>query len=162
MPSPRAEVTVYSPLFDTFRQTLQGPNVSIGRASECSIPIKDRFLSRKHAEIITSGERWILKDLGSVNGTYVNGSRVVKDVVLKAGDRIRMGDSEIVFDTPEANTDRYLAVADTAVRPSIAIPIAEIDHHKQTPDVARLQTLNALAICCATLLRLVACEESSS
>ncbi|MBK5259060.1 MAG: FHA domain-containing protein, partial [Thermoanaerobaculia bacterium] len=58
---PRAEVTVYSPLFSPFKQPLQGVNVSIGRASECSIPIKDRYLSRKHAEIIASGATWLLK-----------------------------------------------------------------------------------------------------
>ena len=52
--APRAEVTVYSPLFSPFRHQLQGPSVSIGRASDCSIPIKDRYLSRKHAEIATS------------------------------------------------------------------------------------------------------------
>ena len=50
--APRAEVTVYSPLFSPFRQQLQGSAVSIGRASDCSIPVKDRYLSRKHAEIV--------------------------------------------------------------------------------------------------------------
>ncbi|HEY8711858.1 MAG TPA: FHA domain-containing protein, partial [Thermoanaerobaculia bacterium] len=78
--SPRAEVTVYSPLFAPFRQPLNGANVSIGRASECTIPIRDRYLSRKHAEIIAVGNNWVLKDLGSANGTYLNGARVEKDV----------------------------------------------------------------------------------
>ena len=68
---PRAEVTVYSPLFSPFRHTLDGSAVSIGRASDCSIPIKDRYLSRKHAEIIAVGAAWVLKDLGSANGTYL-------------------------------------------------------------------------------------------
>src|SRR5215213_9650065 len=76
----RAEVIIHSPLFSPFRQNLDGPTVSIGRASECTIPIKDRFLSRKHAELVTVGDTWVLKDLGSANGTYVNGSRVSKDV----------------------------------------------------------------------------------
>jgi serine phosphatase RsbU (regulator of sigma subunit) len=143
---PRAEVTVHSPLFSSFRHTLQGPVVSIGRASECAIPIKDRFLSRKHAEIVAEGDRWILKDLGSVNGTYINGSRVVKNVLLKGGDRIRLGDSEIVFETPENPTDKFLAVADTAERPSISIPVTEINHPRvEATDVSRLQTLTALA-----------------
>lgn len=143
---PRAEVIVHSPLFSPFRQTLQGPTVSIGRASECTIPIKDRFLSRKHAEIVMAGDRWILKDLGSANGTYLNGTRVEKDTVLKAGDRIRLGDSEIVFEAQEHNTDRFFAVEDTAERPSISIPVTDIDHRRgESRDVARLQTLTALA-----------------
>ena len=79
---PRAEVTVYSPLLSPFRQPLQGTMVSIGRASDCSIPIKDRYLSRKHAEIIVVSGKWMLKDLGSANGTYLNGARVEHDELL--------------------------------------------------------------------------------
>ncbi|HET7704989.1 MAG TPA: SpoIIE family protein phosphatase [Thermoanaerobaculia bacterium] len=143
---PKAEVTVHSPLFSPFRQPLHESPVSIGRASDCSIPIKDRYLSRRHAELIVVDGSWLLKDLGSVNGTYLNGARVERDTLLRAGDRIRMGDTEIVFETAEHNTDRFLAIADTAERPSIAIPVHEIDRAAaEAGDVARLQTLNTLA-----------------
>src|SRR5213595_3042614 len=121
--SSRAEVTVYSPLFSPFRQQLQDETVSIGRASDCTIPIKDRYLSRRHAEIISTDGQWILKDLGSANGTYLNGSRVERELRLRAGDRIRLGDTEIVFETSEHNTDRFLAVADTAASATISIPV---------------------------------------
>lgn len=145
---PRAEVTIYSPLFSPFRQPLQGEAVSIGRASDCSIPIKDRYLSRKHAEIIAVGSTWMLKDLGSANGTYLNGSRVERDELLKTGDRIRLGDTEIVFETSGVSTDRFIAVADTAgaaSSPTIAIPVGEISDRPEEQDVARLQTLTLLA-----------------
>lgn len=144
--TPRAEVTVYSPLFSPFRQPLQGPAVSIGRASDCSIPIKDRYLSRKHAEIIAAeGNTWILKDLGSANGTYLNGSRVERDEQLKTGDRIRLGDTEIVFETSERSTDRFIAVAESAISATIAIPVHDIADKPEEKDVARLQTLTMLA-----------------
>lgn len=143
--TPRAEVTVYSPLFSPFRQPLQGPAVSIGRASDCSIPIKDRYLSRKHAEIIANGNSWILKDLGSANGTYLNGSRVERDEQLKTGDRIRLGDTEIVFETSERSTDRFIAVAESAISATIAIPVHDIADKPEAQDVARLQTLTLLA-----------------
>jgi phosphoserine phosphatase RsbU/P len=143
--APRAEVTVYSPLFSPFRQPLQGPAVSIGRASDCSIPIKDRYLSRKHAEIIANGNSWILKDLGSANGTYLNGSRVERDEQLKTGDRIRLGDTEIVFETSERSTDRFIAVAESAISATIAIPVHDIADKPEEKDVARLQTLTLLA-----------------
>ncbi|MFP5246466.1 MAG: SpoIIE family protein phosphatase, partial [Thermoanaerobaculia bacterium] len=144
--APRAEVTVYSPLFSPFRQPLQGKAVSIGRASDCSIPIKDRYLSRKHAEIIADGNVWILKDLGSANGTYLNGTRVERDEKLKTGDRIRLGDTEIVFETSERiSTDRFIAVADAAASPTISIPVHEIADKPEAQDVARLQTLTLLA-----------------
>ncbi|HEV2720940.1 MAG TPA: SpoIIE family protein phosphatase [Thermoanaerobaculia bacterium] len=144
--APRAEVTVYSPLFSPFRHQLEGQSVSIGRASDCSIPIKDRYLSRKHAEIVLLQGKWILKDCGSANGTYLNGVRVERDHPLRGGDRIRLGDTEIVFETSEHNTDRFLAVAETPANTTIAIPIHEIDTLRaETGDLVKLATLNALA-----------------
>ncbi|HKS24119.1 MAG TPA: SpoIIE family protein phosphatase [Thermoanaerobaculia bacterium] len=144
--APRAEVTVYSPLFSPFRHQLEGQSVSIGRASDCSIPIKDRYLSRKHAEIVAAHGHWVLKDCGSANGTYLNGVRVERDHPLRGGDRIRLGDTELVFETQEHNTDRFLAVAETPANTTIAIPIHDIDTLKtQTGDLVKLATLNALA-----------------
>src|SRR5687768_8217840 len=144
---PPAEVTIYSPLFSPFRQPLEGSAVSIGRASDCSIPIKDRYLSRKHAEIIAVGTAWMLKDLGSANGTYLNGSRVERDELLKGGDRIRLGDTEIVFETSGTSTDRFFAVADgmQGTSPTIAIPVGDIPDRPEEKDIARLQTLTLLA-----------------
>ena len=141
----RAEVTVYSPLFTPFRQPLEGKAVSIGRASDCSIPVKDRYLSRRHAEIIAHPEGWVLKDLGSANGTYVNGSRVERDVPLKPGDRIRLGDTEILFETPERSTDRLLAVSENVASPTIAIPVNDISDRLEAQEPSRLQTLTLLA-----------------
>ncbi len=143
---PRAEVTIHSPLLTPFRQQLRVEGISIGRASECTIPIRDRYLSRKHAEIVAVGANWILKDLGSVNGTYLNGARVQKDTLLSSGDRIRLGDTEIIFVSSEQTTDRYLAIGDSAIQPSISIPIQDIDTSvEEAVDMPRLQTLNRLA-----------------
>lgn len=143
---PKAEVTIYSPLVTPFRKALDTEAVSIGRASECTIPVKDRYLSRKHAELIVDSGHWVLKDLGSANGTYLNGERVQHDILLKTGDRIRLGDTELVFEAGEHKTDKFVAISDTVTRPTIAIPIHEIDSvHPEAQDVSRLQTLNALA-----------------
>lgn len=143
--SAHAEVTVYSPLFSPFRQQLQGSNVSIGRASDCTIPIKDRYLSRKHAEIVSAAGEWVLKDCGSANGTYLNGSRVERDHRLHNGDRIRLGDTEILFETAEHNTDRVLAVADRAAATTIAIAAHDSDIKADTGDLSRLRILTQLA-----------------
>src|SRR4051812_49597747 len=96
--APRAEVTVYSPLFSPFRQQLQGIAVSIGRASDCSIPVKDRYLSRKHAEIVADHGSWILKDCGSANGTYLNRNRVARDHPLRTRDPIPLAATGNLFD----------------------------------------------------------------
>jgi phosphoserine phosphatase RsbU/P len=149
---PRAEVTVYSPLFTPFRKALEDEAVSIGRASECTIPIKDRYLSRKHAEIALIDNAWTIRDLGSANGTYLNGSKLERDTPLRSGDRIRLGDTELVYESEEHKTDRHFAIAaDTVTRPTIAIAINDLEEamrpqlRPDSGDVERLQTLNALA-----------------
>lgn len=68
----------------------------IGRGSE-RLPLSDNTVSRRHAELHPRGNEWILKDLGSSNGTWVNGIRVSNTYNLKLGDQIRVGRSLLVF-----------------------------------------------------------------
>jgi sigma-B regulation protein RsbU (phosphoserine phosphatase) len=144
-PNPPAEVTIYSPLTAPARHTLDRLITSIGRASECAIPIKDRYLSRHHAEIVSSEGRWLLKDCGSANGTYLNGVRVEQDSPIQGGDRIRLGDTEIVFET-EHHTDRMLSVGENVHSATIAIPVVDIDQIEEAGDPTRLRILNLLAM----------------
>lgn len=148
-PPPPAEVTVFCPMIAPARYQLSaGPDpITIGRAMECTIPIKDRYLSRRHAEIVDARGAWLLKDCGSANGTWINGERVERDHELRPGDRIRLGDTEIVFQS-EAATDRMVAIDDSRVMSTISIPIAEIEVQAEPQDersLERLQILNALA-----------------
>ncbi len=48
-------------------------------------------MSRRHAQLWRAGERWFLRDLGSRNGTRVNGMRVLEDVEVRPGDRLSLG-----------------------------------------------------------------------
>lgn len=142
-----AELTVISPMFPPAKHFLGTSATTLGRAAECTIPIRDRYLSRKHAEIIPQGSVWLLKDCGSANGTFINGVRVKDEHPLRSGDRIRIGDTELIFQS-EATTDRFLAVADSRVTPAISIPIKDLD--RATPalsqtSINRLQVLNLLA-----------------
>lgn len=141
--APRAEVIIQSPAAPVFRQQLVGEGVSIGRASDCTIPIKDRYLSRKHAEITLVNGDWVLRDCASANGTFLNGARLDYDRPLRTGDRIRIGDTEILFETSEHNTDRILAIADTAAKTTIAVPVSDIA--RDGGDLEKLQTLTRLA-----------------
>src|SRR5689334_10062957 len=68
----------------------------IGRESR-QLPLTDNTVSRRHAELFPRGGEWILRDLGSSNGSYVNGVRVDNTNVLKLGDQIRVGKSILVF-----------------------------------------------------------------
>ncbi len=68
----------------------------IGRESR-AIPMSDNTVSRRHCELVPHDGQWILKDLGSSNGTYVNGLRVDNTYALKLGDQIRVGKTLLVF-----------------------------------------------------------------
>lgn len=69
---------------------------AIGRDSR-QIPLTDTTTSRRHADLIPTDGEWILHDLGSSNGTYINGIRVNNKQTLKLGDQIRVGRSLLVF-----------------------------------------------------------------
>ena len=75
---------------------ITAPSVVLGRSKEVGIRVADEGVSRRHAEIrLEDGEYWVV-DLGSMNGTSVNGNRVDR-VQLRDGDRIALGSTEVVF-----------------------------------------------------------------
>jgi serine phosphatase RsbU (regulator of sigma subunit) len=71
---------------------LDRPVTTIGRSSMNDLPIADKMLSRQHARIFRDGNGGlVIEDLGSRNGTFVNGERLVSQLTLKSGDRITVG-----------------------------------------------------------------------
>jgi Nif-specific regulatory protein len=81
---------------DVFR-LVPGQSVTIGRAPTNQIVLHDDRCSRTHAELFMSGGQWVLRDLDSRNGTSVGTSMVKGDYVLKAGDVVRIGRSQLAF-----------------------------------------------------------------
>jgi hypothetical protein len=68
----------------------------IGRSRSCDLRVPSGDASRRHAEITATLEGYLLRDLGSTNGTFVNGEQV-REHVLQPGDRIQIADSTITF-----------------------------------------------------------------
>jgi signal transduction histidine kinase len=68
----------------------------VGRDSR-QLPLSDNTVSRRHAELVPGDDGWVLRDLGSSNGTYINGLRVTNRYILKLGDQIRVGRTLMVF-----------------------------------------------------------------
>jgi pSer/pThr/pTyr-binding forkhead associated (FHA) protein len=68
----------------------------IGRSRECDIQISDPNASRRHAEIRRDGDTFSVVDLGSTNGTDLNGRRTQR-ATLSDGDRITIGTTDLVF-----------------------------------------------------------------
>jgi len=75
-------------------------STTLGRAAGNGIVINSVRVSRKHARLLRQGWRVILEDLGSTNGTYLNGERVRAPVELRDEDRITVGDVVLVFHDP--------------------------------------------------------------
>ena len=65
-------------------------NVDLGREGKLRIP-SDRFISRRHVLIEVQDPRLFLEDLGSTNGTYLNGKRMSAPAPLRRGDRVQAG-----------------------------------------------------------------------
>ncbi|HET8644457.1 MAG TPA: SpoIIE family protein phosphatase [Vicinamibacteria bacterium] len=83
--------------------------VTIGRARESDIFLPDQWLSRQHAEIQRREGAFFLLDLGSKNGTLVNGERVRQQRRLQPGDVIALGEHYLTFSAEEADDDYELA-----------------------------------------------------
>lgn len=69
---------------------LEKPVLLIGRDEDCDVVVPDRRVSRKHASISLQGEGYILKDLGSRNGTFINGQELQGARALQDGDEIQL------------------------------------------------------------------------
>jgi pSer/pThr/pTyr-binding forkhead associated (FHA) protein len=65
--------------------------VEIGRAASCAIRPEDTYISQEHARISNRNGSWVLEDLGSTNGTYLNQRRITVPTEISAGDQIRVG-----------------------------------------------------------------------
>ena len=76
-----------------------GPSgATIGRSRQSDIVIDDANVSRQHAEVRPRGGAWVLTDLGSTNGSRLNGRRITNPEVIQPGDEIEIGTSVITFE----------------------------------------------------------------
>jgi FHA domain/Domain of unknown function (DUF1707) len=69
-----------------------GRSVTVGRSPNCDCVVADASVSRRHLQLSRTDERWLLRDLGSRNGTRVNGVRVTEDAEVRPGDQVSLGD----------------------------------------------------------------------
>jgi hypothetical protein len=70
-----------------------GPEVLIGRAATCQLPLDDTYVSSVHARVTAGHDGLGIEDLGSTNGTYVNSQRVHGSAPLRGGDLIQVGNT---------------------------------------------------------------------
>jgi Protein of unknown function (DUF3662)/FHA domain len=85
-------------LLDGKRMVVGPTGVVLGRSRDCDVVLDDPNVSREHAEIRPRGGAWVLTDLGSTNGSCLNGRRIDRPEVIKPGDEIELGTSIVTFE----------------------------------------------------------------
>jgi hypothetical protein len=113
----RALVVTEGP--DAGRRAVVESEILVGR--EGAVGENDAELSRRHAVVRVQGEGLEIEDLGSLNGTYVNGDRIVEKTVLGPGDKVKMG--QTVFEV-ERDASRSAKTVASPSMPEQAAPLA--------------------------------------
>jgi len=90
--------------------------VVLGRSRDCDLILPDVLLSRRHAELVHGDDGWRLRDLGSLNGTRLNGARLEKDTLLHDGDVVELADWSIAYRDNELPSDPGTSVADARLK----------------------------------------------
>ena len=65
--------------------------VTLGRADDSTLVLTDDYASTRHARLVPQGQDWLVEDLGSTNGTYLSGAKVVRPTPVPVGQPIRIG-----------------------------------------------------------------------
>jgi adenylate cyclase len=98
-----ARITIMGPSGRQERQLFR--HNSLGRHPRNTHQVLDRVVSKEHCHIVLRGEDYVLKDLGSLNGTFVNGERVSSERPLQPGDEITIGSTRIVFEPEQSRAE---------------------------------------------------------
>lgn len=129
-------IFVYPKKGELFQYNLKNEKISLGRSSDNDIPIQDPFCSGHHAFIYASDSRFMVRDNGSKNGTFLNGKRIQGETELKKGDEILIGSTRVVFDKElstnvevtdagpdSANINTIMHIKDVLKKPDISTTI---------------------------------------
>jgi len=77
--------------------TLDDEPITLGRSADAGLTLADQNVSRVHAKLTPVAGRWTIEDVGSKNGTWINGERKHTEQTLNDGDEIKVGSTTIVF-----------------------------------------------------------------
>lgn len=120
-PPPLATVLIRSGGMRGQRLPIRTPVVNIGRADYNDLVFGEESVSASHAKLQRREELWVLTDLGSTNGTFVDGEQVHGEVALMPGSTVRFGDLTLLFDPTDTRGPQPMG-GGTRVAEAIAIP----------------------------------------
>jgi pSer/pThr/pTyr-binding forkhead associated (FHA) protein len=147
------KLTIRSESGESISHDLVEETHTVGRAPENSIRLEDTSVSGRHAELVLVAENCYLKDLGSTNGTQVNGQPVT-EVQLRAGDRIRFGKVDASFECDVISsaqplpqlTETEARPAELSARPADFANASPFPTRKTKRDRARTAVFAAVAV----------------
>jgi pSer/pThr/pTyr-binding forkhead associated (FHA) protein len=101
---------------------MEGDVLTIGREATNAVAINDAEVSRKHAQLVFQGGKYIITDLGSTNGTFVNSQRLTGQHVLQPGEIISLGEQINLLYEVVAVVDPNATIISSAARVSVPPP----------------------------------------
>lgn len=148
--APKLEVTQGENKGETFKVKLQ---TKIGRERDNDVVLLDLKASRYHAEINLKSGQWVLEDLGSANGTLLNGMPVEKGTPLKSGDRITLGETEMIITIPSEDGDAVASIPAPQPAPVPTRPTLQAKPQQQgLPRIAWIAGALMLLVCFAAVV----------
>ena len=120
----------------TMHHRLTGAPAVIGRDATCEITVDDPSTSRHHARFVPTARGYIVEDMGSRNGTFVNNERIEDEREIKQGDYLRIGKIEFSVHTHEDDTTRAIELAEDETRPNKELG-KTIDSHEAADKALR-------------------------
>lgn len=125
----------------------------VGRDADCDVLLTSLSASRKHAALEHTASGWMLKDLASVNGTFVNGKRVT-ETLLANGDAVRFGEVKAVFEI----SDRKSVSGTGNLLQTLSLPPTR----KARPVAAVVATLAGILVLVAATIWARQCDRKPS
>jgi phosphoserine phosphatase RsbU/P len=142
-------VRVTPPDGRAFERRLEEQSVVLGRSSSVELPVHDRAMSRTHARLYRSGDNWLVEDLGSRNGTLVNGQRIDGPTPLGPGAVVRVGDTSITVDGSAAPPSPFHRVGRTLFRSAAELLKEQVPtdvQSRKVDDALQLRALDRLRV----------------
>lgn len=162
---------------------LDKSELHVGRDVTNDLVISDEKVSRRHARLYSEGDQYVVEDLGSTNGTFINGARLSGPHLLRAGEQITFGETSIVSyerteEDPNATVMSTFAAAPATVHPpkpaanperpsgqkqgdqgyiSSQVPLARNDFEAAPPAASPKKKTNTVLIVILIILALFIC-----
>jgi len=128
-----AKLVVLSEGFAGTSYELKVERTTIGRTDDNAFSLSESSISGHHCEVLLQGTDVVVKDLGSTNGTFINGQKIT-DGVLKPGQVLRLGGVELRLDAPGATAAAAKKQLDHTAVIGTGVNLKELDHGTKKVD----------------------------